>query len=292
MVGIVILMVLPVPSVVLDLLLTINISAAVLILLASLNVRRALDLASFPSLLLIATLFRLGLNVSTTRLILGKGEAGEVITAFGNFVIGGNVDDGLVVFMILVVIQFVVITNGATRVAESCGPRIHWLINCAGVLHEGAGIHPEKKIEDVDPERLRAVFEVNAFGPLVVAKHFLGLLRHEERAVLANVSARVGSIGDNGLGGWYAYRASKAAQNMFTRNLAIELGRRAPNVICVALHPGTVDTDLSRPFQRSVAKGGLFSDAQAADQILDVLGRLSGEDSGSFLAWDGSTIPW
>ena len=118
MVGIVIMMVLPVPSVILDLLLTLNISAAVLILLATLNVRRALDLASFPSLLLIATLFRLGLNVSTTRLILGDGQAGEVITAFGNFVIGGNVVVGLVVFLILVVIQFVVITNGATRVAE------------------------------------------------------------------------------------------------------------------------------------------------------------------------------
>ena len=118
MVGIVIMMVLPVPPVILDMLLTLNIAAAVLILLASLNVRRALDLASFPSLLLIATLFRLGLNVSTTRLILGTGEAGDVITAFGSFVIGGSVVVGLVVFLILVVIQFVVITNGATRVAE------------------------------------------------------------------------------------------------------------------------------------------------------------------------------
>ena len=118
MVGIVVMMVIPVPSVILDLLLTLNIAAAVMILLASLNVSRALDLASFPSILLIATLFRLGLNVSTTRQILGNGEAGEVIGAFGNFVMGGNVVVGLVVFLILVVIQFVVITNGATRVAE------------------------------------------------------------------------------------------------------------------------------------------------------------------------------
>ena len=118
MVGIVVMMVIPVPSVILDLLLTLNIAAAVMIMLASLNVTRALDLASFPSILLIATLFRLGLNVSTTRLILGSGEAGDVITAFGSFVMGGNVVVGLVVFLILVVIQFVVITNGATRVAE------------------------------------------------------------------------------------------------------------------------------------------------------------------------------
>ena len=111
MVGIVVMMVIPVPSVILDLLLTLNIAAAVMIMLASLNVTRALDLASFPSILLIATLFRLGLNVSTTRLILGSGEAGDVITAFGSFVMGGNVVVGLVVFLILVVIQFVVITN-------------------------------------------------------------------------------------------------------------------------------------------------------------------------------------
>ena len=117
-VGIVVMMVIPVPPVMLDLLLSLNIAVAVLILLATLNVKRALDLASFPSLLLVVTLFRLGLNVSTTRLILGKGEAGDVISAFGRFVIGGSVVVGLVVFLILVVIQFVVITNGATRVAE------------------------------------------------------------------------------------------------------------------------------------------------------------------------------
>lgn len=117
-VGIVIMMVIPVPPVMLDLLLSLNIAVAVLILLATLNIKRALDLASFPSLLLVVTLFRLGLNVSTTRLILGTGEAGDVITAFGRFVVGGSVIVGLVIFLILVVIQFVVITNGATRVAE------------------------------------------------------------------------------------------------------------------------------------------------------------------------------
>jgi len=117
-VGIVVMMVIPLPGALLDLLLTLNIAFAVLILLASLNVSRALELSSFPALLLVATLFRLGLNVSTTRLILGKGEAGDVISAFGKFVIGGSIIVGLVVFLILVVIQFVVITNGATRVAE------------------------------------------------------------------------------------------------------------------------------------------------------------------------------
>jgi len=184
------------------------------------------------------------------------------------------------------------IAAAAARVAAECGPRLHWLINCAGVLHQGDEIQPEKKLEDVEPGKLRAVFEVNTFGPLLVAKHFLGLLRHDERAVLANLSARVGSIGDNGLGGWYAYRASKTAQNMFTRNLAIELGRRAPNVLCLALHPGTVDTDLSAPFQRNVPDERLFDAKRAAQQLLGVIDSCTADDSGAFLAWDGQPIPW
>ena len=183
------------------------------------------------------------------------------------------------------------IANAADYVREQV-EEIDLLINVAGILHEPDGRGPEKRLEAIDPDWLRQTFEVNAFGPLLVIKHFHPLLRHSQRAVLANVSARVGSISDNRLGGWYGYRSSKAAQNMFTRTAAIELGRRAPNLIVVAIHPGTVDTDLSRPFQRSVAKGGLFSDTQAAGQILDVLGGLSSEDSGSFLAWDGSTIAW
>jgi len=184
------------------------------------------------------------------------------------------------------------VAAAAARVTEECGPRLHWLINCAGVLHDGPALRPEKKLEDVDPARLQAVFAVNAFGPLLVAKHFIELLRHEERAVFANLSARVGSVGDNRLGGWYAYRASKAAQNMFTRNLAVELGRRAPNVVCLALHPGTVDTDLSRPFQANVPAERLFDAQRAARQLLGVIDSSSREDSGRFLAWDGREIPW
>jgi NAD(P)-dependent dehydrogenase (short-subunit alcohol dehydrogenase family) len=167
-----------------------------------------------------------------------------------------------------------------------------WLVNCAGLLHEGVEIRPEKRLGDVDSRALSTLFEVNAFGPLLVAKHFLPLLQHERRAVLANLSARVGSLADNRLGGWYGYRASKTAQNMFTRTLAIELGRRAPNVICLALHPGTVDTDLSRPFQTNVPKRRLFDTGRAARQLLEVMDGARREDSGRFLAWDGSEIPW
>ncbi len=171
-------------------------------------------------------------------------------------------------------------------------PELGLLLNCAGVLHDEKDVQPEKKLESVDPAALRRVFDVNAIGPLLVAKHFLPLLRHDGRAVVANLSARVGSIGDNRLGGWYAYRGSKAAQNMFTRTLAIELARRAPNAICVALHPGTVDTDLSRPFQRRVVPSTPFDPDRAASQLLDVVEGLAPEQSGSFLAWDGSAIPW
>lgn len=183
------------------------------------------------------------------------------------------------------------IARAAEKVAGGCG-RLHLLVNAAGLLHEGDALRPEKKLDHVDPTALRRVFEVNAFGPLLVAKHFRELLRHDERAVLANLSARVGSIGDDRAGGWYAYRASKAALNLFTRNLAIELGRRAPQLICLALHPGTVDTALSRPFQRNVPAEKLFSPERAARNLLAVIDALEPEHSGSFLAWDSSPIPW
>lgn len=184
------------------------------------------------------------------------------------------------------------IAQAAEDAAQNGVDRIHWLFNCAGVLHDEAGLAPEKKIEDLRPEALEHIFRVNAFGPLLVAKHFLPLLRHPDRAILANLSARVGSIEDNRLGGWYGYRASKAAQNMFTRTIAIEFGRRARNVICLALHPGTVDTKLSRPFQRNVPEAKLFDPRQAAAQLLRVVDDCTAEQNGCFLAWDGQPIPW
>ena len=170
-------------------------------------------------------------------------------------------------------------------------PRLHLLLNVAGLLHDGP-LQPEKRLAHIEPEALHRVFAVNAFGPLLVAKHFHRLLVHDEPAVLANLSARVGSIGDDRSGGWYAYRASKAAQNMFTKNLAIELGRRAPHLTVVALHPGTVSTDLSAPFRRNVPAHKLFDVNHAARQLLDVIATLGPADTGSFLAWDGSVIPW
>jgi len=171
--------------------------------------------------------------------------------------------------------------------------RLHLVVNCAGVLHGGAAaLAPEKRLADVGAAALAASFAVNASGPLLVARHFERLLARRERAVFASISARVGSIGDNRLGGWYAYRGAKAAQNMFTKTMAIEWARSRRNVVCVALHPGTTDTELSRPFQGNVPPEKLFPPERTVRQLLGVIDRLTPADSGRFLAWDGSEVPW
>jgi len=165
------------------------------------------------------------------------------------------------------------------------------VLNAGGFLHR-AGQMPERRLADVAGANLLASFAVNAAGPLLVAKYFQRFLPRRDRAVFASLSARVGSIGDNRLGGWYAYRGSKAAQNMFTRCLSVELVRRHRGLICVALHPGTVDTELSRPFQARVAEEQLFTVKRAAAQLLDVIAGLAPEDNGAFIAWDGQSVEW
>lgn len=132
-----------------------------------------------------------------------------------------------------------------------------------GTLHSEDRFGPEKSWRSLDGPTIAHLFAVNAIGPALIAKHFLPLLDHDERAVFAALSARVGSIADNGLGGWHIYRASKAALNMLMLNFAIELKQRNPRVIVTSLHPGTVDTALSKPFQRTVAAAELFTPARA-----------------------------
>ncbi|MEM1349452.1 MAG: SDR family NAD(P)-dependent oxidoreductase [Myxococcota bacterium] len=183
--------------------------------------------------------------------------------------------------------------EAAARAVREHTDALELLLNVTGVLHDASrGMAPEKALRDLNPEHLAHSFAVNTIGPMLVAKHFWGLLKHERRAVFANLSARVGSIGDNHLGGWYGYRASKAAQNQFTKTLSIELGRRAKNVLCVALHPGTVDTQLSKPFQANVPAHKLFDPARASAQLLDVINQLSASDSGTFYDWAGEPIEW
>ena len=182
--------------------------------------------------------------------------------------------------------------EGSIRTAADAvsghGP-IDAVIVASGLLHHG-DIQPEKTLRSIDAESMLEVFRVNTVGPVLLAKHFLPLLRRDARTLFAALSARVGSITDNRLGGWASYRASKAALNMLLRTAAIEHRRRWPETVVVALHPGTVDTPLSSPFQGRVPEGKLFTPAFAVERLLDVLNGLDAADSGGFFAWDGQPI--
>lgn len=179
------------------------------------------------------------------------------------------------------------IAAAAAEVARGAAPTL--VLVATGVLHDD-GVGPEKTLAALDPAWLARQYAVNAIGPALVAKHFLPLQPRTGRTVFAALSARVGSIGDNRLGGWYGYRASKAALNQFVRTLAIEQRRRNDRSIVVALHPGTVATGLSKPFQGNVAADQLFTPDRAAVQLLDTLDGLRPIDSGKLFAWDGVEI--
>ena len=173
--------------------------------------------------------------------------------------------------------------------AGTVGAPLDGLIVATGLLR-GDGAEPEKSLRDLDAERLARAFHVNAVGPALVLRHFLPLMRREGTTRAAVVTAKVGSIADNRLGGWYGYRAAKAAANQIVRTAAIEHARRWPEGIVVALHPGTVDTTLSRPFQRSATS--LFTPKEAASRMLDVLERLTPTDTGNFFSHDGTRLPF
>lgn len=170
-------------------------------------------------------------------------------------------------------------------------PRLHLVINAAGVL-QSESLRPERSIRQLTRASLDQAFALNAFAPILLAGALMPLLDASEGSVFASLSARVGSIGDNRLGGWYAYRASKSAQNQLIRTFAIELTRRNPKARCLLLHPGTVDTPLSEPFQANVPAEKLFTVERAASQLLDIIAQSTPADSGRFLAWDGTDVPW
>jgi NAD(P)-dependent dehydrogenase (short-subunit alcohol dehydrogenase family) len=157
-------------------------------------------------------------------------------------------------------------------------------------LLQGEGISPEKNVRALSHEGFTKSFEINTIGPAMTAKYFVPLLSRDGKSVFAALSARVGSISDNRLGGWYAYRASKAALNMVLKTLSLEIGRRFKNQIIVGLHPGTVDTGLSKPFQGNVPEGKLFTPEFAAGKLLSVIDGLSAEDSGNLFDWAGEQI--
>jgi NAD(P)-dependent dehydrogenase (short-subunit alcohol dehydrogenase family) len=166
---------------------------------------------------------------------------------------------------------------------------VRLIVNAAGFLHDDRR-RPEKSWRELDGDHMARAFAVNAIGPGLLMKHFMPLLAPTGKAVFAVLSARVGSIGDNKLGGWYSYRASKAALNQLVRTASVELRRSNRDAVCVALHPGTVDTGLSRPFM----KAGL--DVQTPDvaalRLLEVIDRLAPEHSGGFFDYRGDEIEW
>jgi NAD(P)-dependent dehydrogenase (short-subunit alcohol dehydrogenase family) len=182
------------------------------------------------------------------------------------------------------------VAAAAERVRQSL-QKLHILINTVGLLH-AEGVRPEKRLRDLDPQAFQQSMAVNALFPALLAEGFSRLLRHDEPGIFASLSARVGSIGDNGLGGWYSYRASKAAHNMLLRTLSREWRVSHRNVAVVALHPGTVDSPLSRPFVRASYDKRVLQPEESVTHLLEVMRGLSPADSGSFFDWRGDTIPW
>ena len=163
------------------------------------------------------------------------------------------------------------------------------IIIASGLLHTNE-FGPEKSIKDLKADNILKILNVNTVGPTIIGKHFLPLLNKNNKSVMAFLSARVGSISENKLGGWYAYRASKSALNQIIKTFSIELKRTNPKAIIIGLQPGTVESELSAPFKRSVSKNKLFSAEYSASQLIGVIERVDESSSGNLISWDGEII--
>ena len=164
------------------------------------------------------------------------------------------------------------------------------VIVTTGILHKGENLFPEKSIKELSFEKFHKIYAVNTIGPAIVGKYFLPLLNKNRKSVFAFISARVSSVSDNYLGGWYSYRASKTALNMVIKNFAIEIGRSNKNAIIIGLHPGTVESKLSQPFQKNVKSDKLFSNQYSTEKMLEVIDGLQQKDTGKLFAYDGTEI--
>lgn len=215
-----------------------------------------------------------GIGAAVTRRLEASGRF-AVVQALSRSVTGLDLEDEAS------------IAAAAARVGEGPPPTLVFV--ATGVLHHG--FEPERGFRALNPDQMLRDYRINTVGPALVAKHFLPLTPRDQRVVFAALSARVGSIGDNRLGGWHSYRASKAALNMVLRTLAIELGRTHPQGVVAGLHPGTVDTALSQPFQRGVRPERLFTADHSAERLMAVIDGLIPADSGGVFAWDGARIP-
>ena len=169
--------------------------------------------------------------------------------------------------------------------------KLRLVLNATGRLHSEK-LNPEKRLQHINKENLIESFSINAFAPILLAKTIEEFINKELEFNFASISARVGSITDNKTGGWYAYRAAKSAQNQLFKSLSIEWARKYPKAIITLLHPGTVNTNLSKPFHKFVPKDKLFSPQKTSNYMIDILRHQKPTDSGKFIAWDGKEIPW
>lgn len=189
----------------------------------------------------------------------------------------------------------------AAEAVASTHSHLDVLINVSAVLHIPGKMMPETALSRISADNMSLSFLTNAVGPMLTCQHFMPLLTAAEKengasesrpAVVANMSARVGSIGDNKLGGWYSYRGSKAALNQMTKTMSLEVARRKHKVACILLHPGTTETGLSEPFQKNVKPEMLFPVDRTVRQLLDIIEGTGMGDNGRYIAWDGQDIVW
>lgn len=235
-----------------------------------------------------------GIGLELTRQLLGDDLTGQVYGTYRDsatpelMALAGQSPKCLLIPMDMT--DEAQIAQGIAQIRSQID-KLHLVFYCVGFLHLD-NIQPEKSLQQIRSDHLLRYFQVNSIGAVLLAKHLLPLLKHGDRSVFASLSAKVGSIGDNQLGGWYGYRASKAALNMLMRTTAIEYSRKSPKTLVVMLHPGTTDTRLSQPFQRNVPSEKLFPVERTATQLLSVIQGLQPDDSGQFFSWDGNRLPW
>lgn len=245
-----------------------------------------------------------GIGLEFVRQLLEKSDKGHVLAtcrnpkgATGLLELKNKFADRLDIHQLDLTIDRT-IEEAAKSVKDKYG-RLNLLINASGILSIPNVLQPETTLNKLQRDSLLLTYEVNAVGPILVVKHMWPLLKvgggagtDRDHAIVANISARVGSIGDNGLGGWHSYRASKAGLNQLTKTVSVEFARKKDPIVCILLHPGTVDTDLSRPFQSNVPEGKLFTKEFSVQRLLSIIMNAKRSDNGKFFAWDGQEIQW
>ena len=180
------------------------------------------------------------------------------------------------------------IQNASTQVKDA----LDIIIIATGFLHNNDNIQPEKSLRNLDIHGMQESYLINTIGPALIGKHFIPLLPRNKKSVFAAVSARVSSISDNRLGGWYSYRCAKSALNMFIKTASVEAARKFKQAAIIGLHPGTVDSKLSAPFKKNVAEGKLFTPEFSVSKLMNVIDMTGPEETGKLFAWDGQEIPY